>query len=142
MSGPSWLACLVLAGCGGGGHHVEPPVGSPPATPTAIAATGPRCGSIASHLVEVGAARLRTPPSAEERSRRIAVIETRCTADAWTLEIRRCMARVREHDDVAPCFEMLTTRQQHALQRAERAEIRRQALDAPAGATPEPDAAP
>lgn len=110
-----------LSACGGSAASRGTASGGAGATSPAATspADGPSCDAAATHVVEVIAAE-RGGRFREEAPAMTEVVRTRCTADGWSAEVRRCLAAATERDAARDCVEKLTPEQQDALQRGER----------------------
>jgi hypothetical protein len=111
------LAALAvwLSACGGSAASRGTAPGGAGATSPA---DGPSCDAAATHIVKVIAAE-RGGRFVEEAPAMTEVVRTRCTADGWSAEVRRCLVAATERDAARDCVEKLTPEQQDALQRGE-----------------------
>jgi hypothetical protein len=77
---------------------------------------GASCEEVAAHSREI--LRAGTDENLSRRADQIAnVIITRCTAAAWSIELRRCLAGAKTVDDTDGCESLATEAQQEALER-------------------------
>lgn len=116
------LAALAvwLSACGGSAASRGTASGGAGATSPAAGAPadGPSCDAAATHIVQVIAAE-RGGRFVEEAPAMTEVVRTRCTADGWSAEARRCLVAATARDAARDCVEKLTPEQQDALQRGE-----------------------
>jgi hypothetical protein len=109
--GPSLIALVALAACGG---PSKPPAAAgppPPPAPGEKAAAGESCQQAVDVLFAVTSAK-ETP---DLRARASKVFVHRCEADRWSAEIRHCMIGIKAPEDGDKCEALLTPEQKREL---------------------------
>jgi hypothetical protein len=105
------LFSFVVAACGGGAK--PPPAQVEPPKPDPIPVTaGPTCKAVAEHIAIVN----NLPD--DLRPQATALLETRCTEDKWTDEVRSCFNTAQSGEEGEACAkEKLTKDQLAAVER-------------------------
>lgn len=101
-----FVAWAALAACGGGGNKAATTTTSAAGTGGA-AADGIPCAQAIDHLFSV------TVADEEPALRAISakVFNHRCGADRWSVELRQCLAEVKQPADADVCEQMLSREQ-------------------------------
>jgi hypothetical protein len=105
-----WLFCLALAACWRGGNaetEVEEPAPKP-------RVKGARCDEVGAN-VEIILERAADKQLAARAKPLREVVERRCDADAWSMELRRCVAGAKTVDDASACDKLSTKAQRDAF---------------------------
>lgn len=105
------IAWIALAACGGGTSS------STTTTTTTTAAPGPGPGGDAScqQAIDAMFAVTAANEAPELRARSAKVFLHRCEADRWSVELRQCMAAVKQPEEADACEKMLTPEQTRDL---------------------------
>ena len=101
-------ACLVLCACWRGSGEPE---ADEPAAPRVKGAT---CEEVGLNVLEVVLHAEDKELAARAMSLR-AVVERRCAADAWSIELRRCVTGAKSVEDGRTCDKLATQQQRDAF---------------------------
>jgi hypothetical protein len=105
------IACLiVIAACWRGGSQTEPEV-EEPVRPRVKGATCTEVARNARDVVERAADKqlaARATPLGE-------LVQRRCEADAWSMELRRCVTAAKTVEEATECDELATDEQRNAF---------------------------
>jgi hypothetical protein len=108
-----WLVCfaLALAACWRGGGASETEVEEPAPKPRVKGAT---CAEVArnAHAVVERAEDKELAARADPLGE---LVERRCDADAWSMELRRCVASAKTVDEASACDKLSTQAQRDAF---------------------------
>lgn len=107
--GPSLIALLALAACGG--PSKPPAAPPPPPTPGEKPVSGESCQQAVDVLFAVTSAK----EAPDIRARASKVFVHRCEADHWSAEIRHCMVGIKAPEDSDRCEALLAPEQKREL---------------------------
>lgn len=105
------ISLLFLAACGGGPKSTESP-----APPTSSLLD---CNKVADHVATTVAANKPRPGATHATVKEL--VETRCTADAWSDETKQCMHAIKTIKEGRECATKMTDAQRTSIKTAARA---------------------
>jgi hypothetical protein len=108
------IAWIALAACGGGTSSSTQPA-QPTTTAAPAPAPGPGGDASCQQAIEAMFAVTAANEAPELRARSAKVFVHRCEADRWSVELRRCMAEVKQPEEADACEKMLTPEQTRDL---------------------------
>ena len=104
----AWMLIFALAGCWRGGDQTEVE------EPVRPRVKGAKCDEVSGNVHDV-IERADDKQLAARADGFAAVVLRRCNADAWSIELRRCVVSAKTVDDASACDKLSTKDQRDAF---------------------------